>query len=227
MSSTASNKQHGVFIVDDHPLVRQALVQLIRHERSLNVCGEAGDIDTSLKAIGETRPDIVIVDLSLGGGSGVRLIEELKLRRPDIAILVLSMLDEVIYAERCLRAGARGYVMKSEPPQQVIGALLKIVAGDIAVSDRIASALLSGLSSGRTQQNSSMGNLSNRELEVLQLLGQGLSPQQIAEKVHRSVKTVHTHMERMKKKLRLRDHRSLLLYAGRSLNGEKFRDLSE
>jgi DNA-binding NarL/FixJ family response regulator len=216
--SDVVGKPVDIFIVDDHPLVRQALAQLIRQEEGLSICGEGGDIDGSLKAIAKAQPDVVILDLSLREGNGVRLIEELRLRHPRIRMLVLSMLDEDIYAERCLRAGAKGYVMKSVATQEVLLALRKVLAGYIAVHDRIASKLLSEMTIKKRRSAQGTSVLSNRELEIFELIGKGLSHKQIAEKVHRSIKTIHTHVQRIKAKLQLRGYRELVLHASKKMN---------
>jgi DNA-binding NarL/FixJ family response regulator len=207
-----------IFLVDDHPLVRQALAQLISQEPDLIAAGEAGDIDAGLKGIAQTKPDIVVADLSLNSCSGLRLIDEVHLRWPNIRVLVLSMHDEAIYAEPCLRAGASGYLMKSESPERVIDALRKIAAGKIAISDNEASKMLSSITRGSKDLSSAQTRFTNRELEIFQMLGQGLSPKDIAQKTHRSVKTIHTHLDRIKKKLHIQDHRQLLLHASRAVN---------
>jgi DNA-binding NarL/FixJ family response regulator len=208
----------SVFLVDDHPIVRRALAQLIAHETDLTVAGEAGDVDSGLQGILRTQPHIVVMDLSLGADSGLRLLEELHLRQPDVRILVLSMFDEAMYAERCLRAGAAGYVMKSEPPEKVIGALRTIIADGIAVSEQQAARMLSHVVAGKKGVRTAHTLLTNRELEIFHLLGAGLSPRQISEQLHRSIKTVNTHLERIKIKLHVRNHRELLIHAHRSVN---------
>jgi DNA-binding NarL/FixJ family response regulator len=211
--SKDKSKPHRVLIVDDHPLVRDALCQLIDQQQDFVVCGEAESVEASLWVIAQTSPKIVIVDLILGAGNGIRLIEELHLRNPQISILVLSMMDESIYAERCLRAGAKGYIMKSEPALKVIEALQKVIAGNFYVSDEIADKMMHSITSKKSCSNTPLGTLTNRELEVLHLVGKGFSPQQIAECLHRSVKTVHAHMDHIKKKLYIRSYRELLVYA--------------
>ena len=208
------NGKHGVFIVDDHPIVRQGLVQLISQETGFMVCGDAGDVSGVLEAIAERKPDIVIVDLSLGHASGIRLIEDISRSDPDLPVLVLSMHDESLYAERCLRAGARGYVMKKEPPEKVISALNKIVSGDIYISEKLGAKLLHKLISRNPGVSSSpVESLSNRELEVFQLIGQGLKTRKIAEQLGLSVKTIETYIEHIKKKMHLNDSRDLFLRA--------------
>ncbi|MGC2062168.1 MAG: response regulator transcription factor [Thermodesulfovibrionales bacterium] len=221
MLSSPNSRQHRIFLVDDHPLVRHALSQLINMEEDLMTCGEAGTIEAALAGLAQTEADVVIVDLSLDGGSGIRLIEEIQLRWPHMSILVVSMLDEATYAERCLRAGAKGYVMKKESPEQVILALWKVIRGDVAVSDRISTRLLSPVALKKKESETPMAILSNREVEVFQLLGQGIRPPQIAEKMCLSVKTVHTHIEHIKKKLCLPGLHELLVYASRWVTEEQ------
>jgi DNA-binding NarL/FixJ family response regulator len=206
-------KPHRVLIVDDHPLVRDALCQLIDQQQDFVVCGEAENVEASLWVIAQTNPKIVIVDLILGAGNGIRLIEELHLRNPQISVLVLSMMDESIYAERCLRAGAKGYIMKSEPARKIIEALQRVIAGNFYVSDEIADKLNHRMTSKKSYSHAPLETLTNRELEVLHLVKKGFSPQQIAEYLHRSVKTVHAHMDHIKKKLHIRSYRELLVYA--------------
>jgi DNA-binding NarL/FixJ family response regulator len=210
--SKEKSKTHRILIVDDHPIVRDALRQLIGAQQDFVVCGEAESVESALRVVAQTRPDIVIVDLNLGAGNGIRLIEALQLLNPQISILVLSMKDEAMYAERCLRAGARGYIMKSEPPLKVIEALQKIIAGKVAVSDEMTESLVHSMTSLKLRSDTPLETLTNRELEVFRLVGKGYSSQQIAEYMQRSVKTVHTHMEHIKKKLHLRSYREVLVY---------------
>jgi DNA-binding NarL/FixJ family response regulator len=170
--ASVNTKKHKVLIVDDHPIVRQGLAQLINLDNELSVCGEASDIRSALQAVHEIRPDIAVIDISLGEVSGIRLIEDLSSQYPDILILALSMHDESLYAERSLRAGAKGYIMKKEPPGQVIVALKKVLSGDIYVSNDLSLKLLQKFVANKGRENrSSIESLSNRELEVFQLIG--------------------------------------------------------
>jgi DNA-binding NarL/FixJ family response regulator len=209
------NKSFGVFIVVDHPLIRYALVNLINQEKNFAVCGAAADVETSLKAIAQAKPSAVLIDLSLGTGKVMRLIEELQSHHPHLYVLVMSMLDDAIFTERCLRAGAKGCINRSEEPQEVIQALRTVIAGRIAVSEGITSSLLSSMREKTRRSDWPLANLTNRELEVFQLLGEGLSTRKIAEKMCRSVKTINTHIDRLKKKLKLKDIRELLIHASR------------
>lgn len=214
--------KNKVLVVDDHPIVRQGLTQLINQESDFVVCGDAGDIPQALSAIEECKPDIIIVDISLGHTSGIRLIEDLSRNYPELAILALSMHDESIYAERCLKAGAKGYIMKQEPPEKVVTALRKILEGDIYISDKLGTKLLNKFVTKRADSSGSpVELLSNRELEVFQLVGQGLKTRKIAEELNLSVKTVETYIDHIKKKMNFDDSRDLFLHAVQWTMNEK------
>jgi len=205
-----------VFVVDDHPLVREWLSSLINHQGDLTVCGEAGGAGAALSELAAAHPDVVIVDLTLGGRSGLELIKDIRTSHPHAAILVLSMHDEDLYAERALRAGARGYIMKSEATKNVILAIRTVQQGRIYVSERIASALAEKLVAGLPAGSESpVARLSDRELEVFQLLGEGRATRQIAERLHLSAKTVQAYCARIKEKLGLRTGTELLREAMR------------
>lgn len=192
-----------VFIVDDHPLVREALSQYINHEKDLAVCGGAGNMADAVQAIAACRPEIVIVDISLGQRSGIRLIEELSCRYPEMLFLVLSMHAESIYAERCLKAGARGYVMKEEPTEKIIRALRRVLGGNIYISDNLQATLFNNLVTSQARSDHApIACLSNRELEVFQLLGHGLRTGQAAKTLNLSVKTIETYVEHIKRKMK-------------------------
>ena len=205
-----------VFLVDDHPLVRESLARLIEQQPDLHVCGEADTAASALAAIGAARPDVAIVDLSLGDRSGIDLIRDLKQIHPRVAVLVLSMHDEQLYAERALRAGARGYIMKREATRNVILAIRRVLAGKIAVSDRVAESLAERLVSGAPSgAESPVATLSDRELEVFRLMGEGRLTRQIAEALHLSVKTVQAYQARIKEKLGVTTANELLREAVR------------
>lgn len=196
------NDRTRVFLVDDHPLVRESLTSLIERQPDLSVCGEADGAGGALAAIAAAQPDVAIVDLSLGERSGLELIRDLKLHHPRIAVLVLSMHDEDLYAERALRAGARGYIMKREATRNVIVAIRRVREGKIAVSEQLAETLATKLVSGApTGPGSPVEQLSDRELEVFRLVGEGRPTRQIAESLHLSVKTVQAYYARIKDKL--------------------------
>ena len=207
---TEENKSK-VLIVDDHPIIRQGLTELINQETDLTVCGEAEEAHQAMKAIKELKPDVVIVDISLKETSGMELIKDINVQYPNLAILALSMHDESLYAERSLRAGAKGYIMKAEATEKVITAIRKILSGDIYLSDAMAAKLIHKLVGGRTEVGTSaIDRLSDRELEVFHLIGQGHGTRQIAEKLHLSIKTIETYRAHIKEKLNLANANELL-----------------
>jgi DNA-binding NarL/FixJ family response regulator len=195
-----SNK-HRIFIVDDHPLVREGLANLINQQDDLTVCGEAEDAAQALAGIGMTRPDLALIDISLKTASGLELVKDLGAHFPLVALVVLSMHDELLYAERVLRAGARGYVMKRETTKDVLTAIRQVLRGDVYVSERVVNAMARRLgSSKRAAAASPVEQLSDRELEIFRLLGQGSTPSQIAADLHLSLKTVQAYCARAKEK---------------------------
>ncbi len=194
-----------VFIVDDHPVVRQGLTALINQESDLNVCGDAEDSTQAMDRIVQIKPDIAVVDLALGDDTGLDLIRRIKGRLPDLLILVLSMHHESFYAERVLRAGGRGYIMKEEAPQQILTAIRKVLEGEIYLSDEMSARLLSTLFETTPGHNASLvDRLSDRELQVFELIGRGLRTREVAEKLYLSIKTVESHRANIKKKLGLK-----------------------
>ncbi len=207
-------EQKKVFVVDDHPLVRERLSELINQEPDLHVCGEAEDVQGALKAIGQSQPDIAIVDITLKDTYGMELIKELKQRHPKLPVLVLSMHDESLYGERALRSGAKGYLNKQEATKKVIPALRQILAGGIFASEKMTSTILSKVAGGSSAEGSSpIDVLTDRELEVFQLLGQGLAVRKIAEQLFVSIKTVEAHREHIKQKMKMKDSGELLRFA--------------
>ncbi len=215
-------KKLRVLIVDDHPIVRHGLRQLISQEPDLEVSGEAERPSEALKAIASLKPHVAIVDLSLREGSGLELIKDIKVRHPKLAVLVLSMHDESIYGERVLRAGARGYITKAEASENLLTAIRRVLAGEIYLSEKMAARMLHKLAAGPGVTDSSpVGVLSDRELEVFQLIGQGLRTRQIAERLQLSVKTIETYRENIKWKLKLEDAAELLQHAIRWVQGER------
>ena len=205
-----------IFLVDDHPLVREWLTNLIHEQPDLSVCGEAESGPEALQRILANKPDVAIVDISLKDSSGIELIKSLKLSCPAVAVLVLSMHEELHYAERSLRAGARGYIVKRETTRKVITAIRRVLDNQVYVSEELAAALAAQLSSGRrTVERSPVELLSDRELEVFELLGQGRGTRQIAEQLRVSVKTVQAYCARMKEKLNLASATELLREAVR------------
>ena len=212
--SVTRTKKKTVFIVDDHPLLRQGLALLVNRERDLAVCGEAEEAQTAIKEITAKKPDILIADISLNGPDGLDLLKNLRALYPNLPVLILSMHDESIYAERALRARANGYIMKQEATEKVLVAVRRILGGDIYLSDRMANKLLHQYISGASvDMNSRLSALSDRELEVFRLIGEGRSTRQIAEKLHLSVKTVETYQAHIKDKLSLHSGRELVQHA--------------
>ena len=190
-----------VFIVDDHPLVREGLTNLINRQSDLIVCGEAKDSAEAIAGIAKERPDVAIIDISLTNESGLELIKDLVKQFPQIALIVLSMHDEALYAERALRAGARGYVMKHETSKSVLASIRRLLGGEIYVSERIVNRMALRLtSSRRAVTRSPVERLSDRELEIFQLLGQGRTPSEIAGDLNLSLKTVQGYCARAKEK---------------------------
>jgi DNA-binding NarL/FixJ family response regulator len=191
-----------ILIVDDHPLVRTGFAQLIGDCPDLEVCGEAADMAEALRLIDNDCPDLAIIDLSLAGGSGLDLIEHIKSRNQDILMLVASMHDETLYAERVLAAGARGYINKQEAQESIIRAIRQVLGGKVYLSEAMTERLLSGLVDVRDEKRD-IERLSNRELQVFELIGQGVAVSQIASQLNLSIKTIETHQAHIKKKLGL------------------------
>ena len=191
-----------ILIVDDHPLVRTGFAQLIGDTYDLEVCGEAGTMADALDLATSLKPDLAIIDLSLAGGSGLDLIEHIKARDSDILMLVASMHDEALYAERVLAAGARGYVNKQEAQDKIILAIRQVLDGKVYLSERMTERMISGLVDGKSEKRD-IESLSNRELQVFELVGQGISTSKMAEHLNLSVKTIETHQAHIKKKLGL------------------------
>ena len=203
-----------VFVVDDHPLLRQGLAMMINREPDLMVCGEAEEAHAAMKAISASMPDILIADISLNGPDGLDLLKNLRLLYPDLPVLILSMHDESIYAERALRARANGYIMKQEATEKVLVAVRRILDGEIYLSSRMSNKLLMQYMSGKTAETDSrLATLSDRELEVFRMIGEGLGTRQIAEALHLSMKTVESYQAHLKDKLSLRTGRELMQHA--------------
>ena len=202
-----------VFLVDDHPILRQGLSKLINDQPDLTICGEAEAPPTALAGIARTNPDLILLDLSLAGGDGVELCRQLQEQHNGVPVLIISMHDENLYAERCLRAGAMGYVMKQDPPDKVMAAIRKVLSGQIYLSDAMSAKLLRNLSGARHADTSPLQRLSDRELEIFRLIGKGHSVRAIAEELFLSPKTVEAHKEHIKQKLNLETSNELLQYA--------------
>jgi DNA-binding NarL/FixJ family response regulator len=218
---TPASRPVLVFIVDDHPLVREWLSALLREEADLEVCGEAEERGAALAAMSRRPPDIAIVDLSLKGSSGLDLIKDLALHLPEVRVVVLSMHEEVFYAERALRAGARGYVMKRESTGQIVAAIRQVHAGKIYADPALLAALAERIV-GRPGENASSPEiLSDRELDVFRRLGEGHSPRRIADDFGISLKTVQTYYARIREKLGLSDGAELVRAAVRWTEGRR------
>lgn len=203
-----------IFLVDDHPIIRAGLGQLINLADDLIVAGEASDATEAMAGIAKAKPDLAVVDISLKGTSGIELTKNILDKYPKMFVLIISMYDESLHLERALRAGAKGYLTKQEATENAVIAIHKVLAGDIYVSDKWRDKLVNKFIGGGTAKpGSSPGMLTDRELEVLQLIGQGYSTQKIAETLHVSVKTVESHYANIKDKLDLKNSHELIQYA--------------
>lgn len=204
-------KKTQIYLVDDHPLVRESLISLINQQPDLAVCGESDSAARAMREMLAIQPDLAIMDLSLKGSSGLELIKAVKAKMRRLSIVVLSVHDERLYAERCIRAGASAYVMKREPSKRIIVAVREVLAGRICFSDQIAGIFAQKFVGGRqTLDESPINALSDRELEVFGLLGKGMATRQAAESMNVSIKTVQTHCARIKQKLHLSTATELL-----------------
>ena len=218
----ANEKKTNILLVDDHPIVRQGLAELVNQQTDLVVCGQAEDAHQAMKAVKELKPDMAIVDISLKETSGMELIKDLNSQYPDLPVLALSMHDESLYAERALRAGARGYIMKDEATEKVIMAIHKILRGEIYISDKMATKMMRKLVGSSTELTTSpVERLSDRELEVFQLIGKGFGTRQISERLFLSIKTIETYRAHIKEKLHLADSAEMLRYAIQWVNSRK------
>ena len=213
--SSSKRRKTRIFIVDDHPMMRQGLSQLIGNELDLEFCGEAEDAATAVEKIDQLRPDLAIVDISLRSGNGIELIKDLQARQPELPVLVLSMHDESLYAERVLRAGGRGYVMKQEGGKKIMQAIRQVLSGETCVSQSITSQIVDSISGRRKPAASPVETLTDREFEVFQLIGQGKATKELATELHVSVKTVEVHRVNIKKKLKVGSIPELIRFAVR------------
>jgi DNA-binding NarL/FixJ family response regulator len=212
----ATTAKKRILLVDDHPFMRAGLAQLIERQADLAICGEAGDPAAASRELENTRPDLVLTDITMPGRSGLEFIKDLKATHPDLPILVVSMHDEVIYAERALRAGARGYIMKEAGGEALLAAVRRVLGGEIYVSPRMSAKILDAVSGRRPRgSHSPIEKLSDREFEVFQLIGHGKTTRDIAAQLHLSPKTVDVHRAHIKEKLELRDATALVRHAVR------------
>lgn len=207
-----------ILVIDDHPIVRDGLKQCLEQEEDLMVCAQLEDESDVMQTITDTRPDLAIVDLSLKDSSGIGLLKQISSACPDLPCLVLSMHDETIYAERSLKAGARGYIMKQEPAEKLLQAIRKVLQGDIYLSEHMSNYVInrmagSGKPKNTGEKNIGIDSLSNRELEVFELIGSGMATRKISETLNISIKTVETHRARIKDKLGINNSTELVHYA--------------
>src|SRR5260221_4785089 len=215
--------KHRLLLVDDHPVLREGFAQLITIEPDLQVCGQTGNSVKALYDIAALKPDLVVLDTALNGCNGIELIKQIKAVYSDLAILVFSVHDECLYAERALRAGARGYVMKQSPTEEVLGAIRRVLSGERYLSRRMHERMLEKISNGAPVFSAGASGLdferlSDRELEVFQLIGAGLGTRQIAGQLHLSIKTVETYRAHIKRKMHLRNGMELIRMAMESVH---------
>jgi DNA-binding NarL/FixJ family response regulator len=222
LSAKAKKDATRVLIVDDHPLLRKGVGQLIDQEKDLMVVGEAEDANKAITAIENTKPDVALIDITLNGSSGIELLKNIKVRFPKLKMLVLSMHDESVYAHRALRAGASGYIMKQEGPEKVLTALRKVLKGEVYLSEHLGNRILHTLVNGRAALPiSPVEELSDRELEVFSLIGLGHGTRPIAEKLHLSIKTIESHRAHIKEKLNLQNATELVHHAIQWVQSER------
>ena len=213
-SPSRQTRIHKVLLVDDHPIVRHGLTQLIEQAPNLEVCGEAASSAEALQLLRETDPDVVVIDISLGGGNGLELIKQIKAQGSDARMLVSSMHDELLYAERSLRAGAMGYINKIEGTERIIEAIEQILTGRIFLSGPMTERVLQRMMRNEPEPGASpIDALSDRELEVFEMVGHGQTTRQIAKKLHLSPKTIETHREHIKAKLHLQNNNEMVRQA--------------
>jgi len=207
-------KKTQVLIVDDHPVVRDGLTTIINHERDMNVCGAADDARQALKAATALRPDVVVVDISLRNSDGIELTRSFKAKHPRLAVVVLSIHDESVYAERALLAGAKAYLMKDAASESIVKAIRRVLSGEIYVSNKMSNKLLHSIAANRAGTNKTpTESLSDREFQIFSLIGEGYKASQIAERLHLSTKTIETYRSRIREKLDLSDSGELLQYS--------------
>lgn len=212
-NSNHSHQQAArILIVEDHPVVRRGLVELINAEADLHVCGEAEDAPAAIQMLGQTRPDLVIIDISLKRGNGIDLVKQIKARDGQIRLLVTSVHDESLYAERALRAGAMGYVNKSEPIPTILNAIRQVLRGRIFLSMPMVNRMLQS-PAPEPSEESPIASLSDRELQVFELIARGLTTREIAGKLLLSIKTIETHRDHIRMKLKLKNSTELIHHA--------------
>jgi len=207
-------KQYRLFIVDDHPIVRKGLAQLINQEPDMIVYGEADDAQSAMEFLKKSQPDLAIVDISLKGIDGIELIKKIRMRYENLPVLVVSMHDESLFAERALRVGARGYIMKQEAIEKMMEAIRRVLRGEIYISEKVSESIVKKFINGKNESTfSPIEVLSDRELEVFQLIGQGFGTREIAQQLNVSVKTVESYRANIKDKFKLKNATELLKHA--------------
>jgi DNA-binding NarL/FixJ family response regulator len=212
----AAQARARILIVDDHPMMREGLAQLIAHQPDMTVCGESGDAGDALEKVRLLKPSLVLADITLPGRNGLELIKDIQALDAGICVLVISMHDESFYAERVLRAGGRGYVMKQEGGKKIMEAIRQVAAGRIAVSEKMSARILEVFSGRRSgDSKSAVENLTDREFEVFQLIGQGMGTKDLAAQLHVSPKTIEVHRANIKAKLEVASMAELIRYAVR------------
>jgi len=224
--AAAEDARRRILLVDDHPIVREGLRQRINVQPDLVVCGEASDAHAALDAIEAHKPDVAIIDIAMNGKSGLELVKDIKARYPHQLMLVLSMHDERLYAERTLRAGAKAYVMKQDDPEVLLRAIREVLAGKVHLSESIKDVIVSRLGGAAKEDAiaTAVDQLSDRELEIFQLMGDGYGTHEIADRLHLSIKTVASHRENIKQKLRSKDGNELMRFA---IHWARYRDPSQ
>jgi DNA-binding NarL/FixJ family response regulator len=218
----AAQPQTRILIVDDHPMMREGLAQLIGQQPDLMVCGEAGDARDALEKVRVLKPNLVLADITLPGRNGLELIKDIQALDAGVPVLIISMHDEAFYAERVLRAGGRGYIMKQEGGKKIMEAIRRVSAGQIFVSEKMSARILEIFSGRRPEAGQSpLENLTDREFEVFQLIGQGIETKELARELGVSPKTIEVHRANIKAKLRLKTMGELIRYAIRWVESEK------
>lgn len=216
--SDGKKAKKKVLIIDDHPMMREGLAQLINSEREMTVCGQADGALEGLEKIRQLQPDLVIADITLPGKSGLELLKDIQALHSGLRVLVISMHDESFYAERVLRAGGRGYIMKQEGGKKLMEAIRTVLEGRVYVSEKMSAKILDRMTGGQSQAATSLiGNLTDREFEIFQLIGRGLSTAQMAEQLHVSPKTIEVHRVHLKTKLKIESAPELIRFAVRWL----------
>jgi DNA-binding NarL/FixJ family response regulator len=220
-SAKRGSSPKKILVVDDHPMMREGLAQLVGNEPDLIVCGEAGDANEAMAKIQSLKPDLVIADITLPGKNGLELIKDIQAQYQGLSVLIISMHDESLYAERVLRAGGRGYIMKQEGGKKLMAAIRQVLEGKIYVSEKMSAKVLELFSGHRPGSTSSpVESLTDREFEIFQLIGKGLTTLQMAQQLHLSPKTIEVHRANVKTKLNLKTAPELLRYAVRWLESE-------